>query len=47
MKFNIEAVFSVQGTACVMAHRMEAGEFSLSSVSRFAGVALQQVLEPV
>lgn len=45
MKFKVEATFLVEGTACVVARRMEAGEFSVSPSSRLGGVPLQQLLE--
>ena len=45
MKFKIEATFSVQGTACVAARRIEGGDFSVSALSSLDGVPLQQLLE--
>ena len=45
MKFKIEATFTVDGTACVMARRNGDVDFSVSSESRLDGVPLQQFLE--
>lgn len=45
MKFKIEATFTVDGTACVVARRSGDGDFSVSSSSRLDGVPLQQLLE--
>jgi hypothetical protein len=45
VKFKVEATFTVDGTAIVVARRGGDGEFSVSSSSRLDGVPLQQLLE--
>ena len=45
MKFKVEATFTVDGTACVMARRSGGRDFVVSSSSRLDGVLLQQRLE--
>lgn len=45
MKFKIEATFTVDGTACVVARRGGGGDFAVSTSSRLGGVLLQQRLE--
>ena len=45
MKFKIEYLCSVEGTALVMARQLESGDFALSSSARLGGVPLQQLLE--
>jgi len=45
VKFRIEGVFTVEGTAGVMARQIEPGDFSISPSSRLGGVRLQQFLD--
>ncbi len=45
MKFKVEAVFTVEGTACVMGRRNGADDFSISSSSTLDGVPILQRLE--
>ena len=45
MKFKVEATFTVDGTACVMARASGGGDFVVSNSSRLNGVPLQQRLQ--
>jgi len=45
VRFKVEATFTVDGTACVVARRNGDADFSVSSSSRLDGVPLRQRLE--